>query len=67
MGDMSEDFELHFDLYNKKTSKQDPNDLDINAFAPFSHDAETVPEPGSLLLFGIGMVGLAGARRKWFS
>jgi hypothetical protein len=42
------------------------NDVDINSFAPFSHDAESgkVPEPGTLLIFGSGILGLGFFGRK---
>lgn len=51
---------LHFDLYNTIEGANHAS------FAPFSHDAGAgpgdgvIPEPSSLALFGIGLIGLAG-------
>lgn len=59
-------YNLHFDLYN--TSVKRGTDIDVDDFAPFSHDAECctqkVPEPGTLLLLGSGVIGW-GAWRRW--
>jgi hypothetical protein len=52
---------VHFDLYAK-----DGLVASNNIKAPFSHDASTVPEPTTMLLFGAGLVGLAGFGRKKF-
>ena len=51
---------VHFDAFTLNP------DGTIDKFAPFSHDAEAVPEPASMLLFGLGLagVGVFRARRK---
>jgi hypothetical protein len=63
---LGSDYVLHFDLYNTKV--KNGGDIDISMFAPFSHDAESskVPEPGTLILLGSGMIGfyLHGRLRK---
>ena len=52
---------LHFDLYTVQTA--DPGL--VEAFAPFSHDADAVPEPSSALLFGVGgLVASVALRRR---
>lgn len=56
---------VHFDAYTLNS------DGTIDKFAPFSHDAEKtgktpppgVPEPASMLLFGLGLAGASIARR----
>jgi hypothetical protein len=55
---------LHFDLYDHYMGA---NDFQYK-FAPFSHDADmtTVPEPGTMILLGTGLVGIAGWGRKKF-
>lgn len=60
---------VHFDLYNEKFSKG--SEIDVNKFAPFSHDAEAhvttpVPEPETyaMLLAGLGLIGFMARRRK---
>ena len=69
---------IHFDLYNetliscKKTQQNcTVGDLDVNKFAPFSHDAEgrvvaSVPEPETyaMLVAGLGLMGFVARRRK---
>lgn len=69
-------YNLHFDLYDTKLARcaktaAGCGDVDVNSFAPFSHDAETgppvsVPEPSIVTLMGMGIAGLA-ARRRMFA
>ena len=68
---LADGYELHFDLYStdvvtKCTTHRNNtvchDDTVIDQFAPFSHDAGTggkVPEPGSMVLMGAGLLGLA--------
>lgn len=64
---------VHFDLFTVQGARYDPSSTTsdrqlVNAFAPFSHDAESccstsVPEPGTLILLGLGLFGLSRARK----
>lgn len=71
VSNLDPEYDIHFDLYNLTSqieiAKRDRVQIkDIKVFAPFSHDAgtTTVPEPGTLVLLGIGMLGVAAYRRK---
>jgi len=67
---------IHFDLYNEticgkaKGQCDQAGDVDVNKFAPFSHDAQgmvtSIPEPETyaMLLAGLGLLGFAVRRRK---
>ena len=66
---LDSEYQLHFDLYNTKLGQKKPTgDIDINLFAPFSHDAQSnghqVPEPGTLVMMGSGLLGLVVFRKK---
>ncbi len=52
---------VHFDAYTLNL------DGTVDKFAPFSHDASIIPEPGTVMLMGSGLLGLglsAIRRRK---
>jgi hypothetical protein len=63
---MGAGYELHFDLYTVN-----PEDNEIAAKAPFSHDAQSggtsrVPDGGATFaLLGFALVGVEGLRRKF--
>lgn len=55
-------YNLHFDLYDVLVASRCRSgcpDIDVSHFAPFSHDAETVPEPATGLLVLLGIVAAA--------
>jgi hypothetical protein len=56
-GSLASGYDIHFDLYHRNGSGR------IDEFAPFSHDAQSVPEPTAILLLGAGLIGLAGFAR----
>lgn len=70
---LEKDYELHFDLYSIIYNAD--GSISYIEKAPFSHDVESavgddnpgdapVPEPASIFLFGLGLLGMAGASRK---
>ncbi|MBI3372764.1 MAG: choice-of-anchor N protein [Betaproteobacteria bacterium] len=76
LGGLAAGYGLHFDLYNEiisvcgKAKNCTNGDVDVNRFAPFSHDAQGMvarvpePEPYAMLLASLGLMGFA-VRRRW--
>ena len=61
---LADGYDFHFDLYDLAMKK---GDTVLGEFAPFSHDARTVvkvPEPSSLALMGLCLLGLGFSRRR---
>jgi len=69
---LNDGFDLHFDLYDPVISNRptgNNGDEGVGIFAPFSKDGRTnccttVPEPGTLALFAIGLIGPGSFRRR---
>jgi len=72
---LSPDVELHFDLYEPTFDAISGEIEGISSKAPFSHDASTngrvppppgggIPEPTTIALFGMGLIGLGMLRRR---
>jgi len=62
---LDSDVIIHFDLYSKVWNGN-KGVLEIDKFAPFSHDAQSVPEPATMLLLGSGLLGMGVFGRKKF-
>ena len=55
---------LHFDLFTIRGSGHLGSTDRVQENAPFTHDAQTAPEPGTASLLGLGLVGLAALGRR---
>ena len=54
---------LHFDLFTVVGSGPMGPSSQVQDNSPFTHDAQTVPEPGTLVLTSLGLAGLVTRRR----
>ena len=57
---------IHFDLFTVAGSGRLNGTSLVSAFAPFSHDAQAIPEPGAVAVFAIGNL-VAGALIRRFT
>lgn len=64
ISNIKDGYAVHFDLYNEAFKRN--SDIDIKLSAPFSHDAgaQKVPEPTTISLIAISIVGLCFKKYK---
>jgi hypothetical protein len=56
----TQDFKAEFDWYTHIAWASGPRIVELDGF-----NTPRVPEPTTMLLLGLGLIGLAGARRKF--
>lgn len=55
---------VHFDLFTMEGNGLLGDNYNIKTFAPFSHDAEAIPEPTAALVFGMGLLVVGSRIRR---
>jgi hypothetical protein len=57
--------QVHFDLFTIEGGGQLTSTSMVEAFAPFSHDAQAIPEPGAIGVFSLGLLVAGGMIRRF--
>jgi hypothetical protein len=58
---LADGVQIHMDLFTMEGDGILASNTNVKAFAPFSHDAETIPEPNAVLLFAVGALVVSRA------